>query len=203
MKKTASSKAICFFMLAILLILPGCSSNVIKNYENKTDISTKTPTKGSFYDYELIYTYHNTDCDPEDFANVAELLQSKDNLTVLNTNYKDGNGVLQICFQLKLSEKEPDYTINFTKQMQDAVVLFAVFDFIKGVEINFTQADYTFGGVPITRADAEAIFGEAIAPFGTTKERFMEEFPDKVQAVVWEPGIMDTVNYYHAMGIEK
>lgn len=67
--------------------------------------------------------------------------------------------------------------VDFSKEMQDAMVLFAVFDYIQGVEINYTQADYTFGGVPIMRADAEAIFGKPIAPFGNSKQKFVEEFP--------------------------
>ncbi|NLB18001.1 MAG: hypothetical protein GX825_04560 [Syntrophomonadaceae bacterium] len=53
------------------------------------------------------------------------------------------------------------------------------------------------------RADAERIFGKTIAPFGNTRKQFVEEFPNEVQAVVWEPGIMDTVSYYHALGLDE
>lgn len=203
-KITVPSKAIGILSaLVIMLILSTCSCAQVSNPEKNTDTSTKTPKENLLYDYELIYTYHNTDYDTENFAKIAELLQSKDILTVASTNYTKDNGVLQIDYQLKLSETEPNYTINFTKQMQDAIVLLAVFDYIKGIEINFTQADYSFGGVPIMRADAERAFGKTIVPFGNTKEEFTEEFPDKVQAVVWEPEVMNTVNYYHAMGLDE
>ena len=181
--------------LLILLLLSVCSC--------ATHTSTSTSTENLLYNYELIYTYHNTDYDKQNFAKLAELLQSKDVLTVAGTDYTDDNGILRIEYQLKLSEKELNYTINFTRQMQDAIVLLAVFDYIKGVEINFTQGDYAFGGVPIMREQAEKVLGKTIAPFGTTKEKFMKEFPDKVQTVVWQPKVMDTVNYYHAMGLDE
>jgi len=181
--------------LVMLLILSACSCTA--------HTSTSTSTENLIYDYELIYTYHNTDYDKESFAKLAELLQSKDILTVAGTDYTDDNGILRIEYQLKLSEAEPNYTIDFTRQMQDTIVLLAVFDYIKGVEINFTQGDYTFGGVPIMREQAEKVFGKTIAPFGNTKEKFTKDFPDKVQTVVWQPKVMDTVNYYHAMGLDE
>lgn len=189
--------------LVIVLILSICACAQVSKPEKNTDTPIKASAKNHLYDYELIYSYHNAAYDTEKFTKLAELLQSKDTLTIAGTNYTEDNGILKIEFLLKLSEKEPDYKIDFTKEMQDAIVLFAVFDYIKGVEINFTQADYSFGGVPIMRADAETILGQKIAAFGNTKESFTEDFPDKVQAVVWEPGVMDTVNYYHAMGLDE
>lgn len=204
MQKITFKKAIWFLpAIIILLTLSACSRSQISNQEKPTDTPAPTPTLNLLYDYELIYTYHNTAYDTESFAKLAELLQSKDILTVKDTNYTEDDGVLQINYRLKLTETEPNYKINFTKQMQDAIVLFAAFDYIKGVEFNYKQADYTFGGVPIMRADAETLFGEQIAPFGSTKADFTEEFPSKAQAVVWEPGVMDVVNYRHVMGLDE
>lgn len=203
-KVTVPPKAKYFISaLVVVLILSICACARVSKPEKNTDTPGKTSAKNHLYDYELIYSYHNAAYDTERFAKLAELLQSKNSLTVAGANYTKDNGVLRIEFQLKLSEKEPNYKIDSTKKMQDAIVLFAVFDYIKGVEINFTQADYSFGGVPIMRADAETILGQKIVPFGSTKEAFTEDFPDKVQAVVWEPKVMDTVNYYHAMGLDE
>jgi len=186
-------------VLVILFALSACSRPQISRQEKPAD---KLSPPDLRYDYERIYSYHNTAYNTESFAKLAGLLQSKDILTVKGTNYTD-DGILQINYQLKLTEKEPNYKINFTKQMQDAIVLFAAFDYIKGIEFNFVQSDYSFGGVPIMRADAETLFGEQIAPFGSTKEDFIEKLPAKVQTVVWEPDVMDTVNYYHAMGLDE
>lgn len=203
MQKITSKKAIWYLLvIVVLLTLSACSRSQISNQEKPADDSASTPAQNLLYDYELIYTYHNTAYDTESLSKLAELLQSKDILTVEDTNYRD-DGVLQINYQLKLTEAEPNYKINFTKQMQDAIVLFANFNYIKGVEFNFKQADYTFGGVPIMRADAETLFGEQISPFGSTKADFTEEFPSKVQAVMWEPGVMDIVDYHHAMGLDE
>lgn len=121
MKKTIPPKTIGpLSALVILLILSACSC--------AAHTSTNTSTEKLLYDYELIYTYHNIDYDKERFAKLAELLQSKDIFTVAGTDYTDDNGVLRIEYQLKLSEAEPNYTIDFTRQMQDAIVLLAVFD---------------------------------------------------------------------------
>lgn len=187
------------FIIVIVLTSSACSRPQMSDQEKPT---VPVTTQKLLYDYELIYTYRNTAYNTESFAKIAGLLQSKDVLTVKSTNYTDDNGILQINYQLKLTKTEPNYQINFTKQMQDAIVLFASFDYIKGVEFNFEQSDYRFGGVPIMREDAETLFGEKIAPFGSTKEDFIEKFPSKVQAVVWERTVMDTVNYYHVMGLD-
>ncbi|MEN6327386.1 MAG: hypothetical protein ABFD18_14440 [Syntrophomonas sp.] len=204
MKLTVQPKSKCVLSaLIVVLILSICACTQVSKPGKNTDTPIKTPAKNHLYDYELIYAYHNAAYDTDKFAKLAGLLQSRDNLTVASTNYTEDNGVLRIDFQLKLSEKEPNYKIDSTKKMQDAIVLFAVFEYIKGVEFDFTQADYSFGGVPIMRADAEAILGQKIAPFGITKGAFTKDFPDKVQAVVWEPKVMDTVNYYHAMGLDE
>jgi hypothetical protein len=205
MRNLIFKKAIWFLLVLIIVMLVtlfACARPQISNQEKPTDTPTPTSTQNLLYDYELIYTYRNTAYDTESFTKLAGLLQSRDILTVESTSYDD-DGILQINYQLKLTETEPNYKISFTKQMQDAIVLFAAFDYIKGVEFNFKQAGYTFGGVPILRADAEILLGEQIAPFGSEKTDFVEEFPSKVQAVVWEPDVMDTVNYDHAMGLDE
>lgn len=201
MHKT-NHKAIWFlFITFVLLIILVCYQKSAK--EDPIVTSTENPTHDLFYDYDLIYTYRDTPYNTEDFRKLAELLQSLDMLKVKGTNFMDGEGILQINYGLNLTEAEPDYKINFTKQMQDAIVLFAVFDYIQGIEFNYTQADYCFGGVPIMRAQAESLLGEQIAPFGNTQEDFAGDFPYKVQAVVWEPNVMDRVNYYHVMGLDE
>jgi hypothetical protein len=198
-------RALSFLLLAVILaILTACSRFPVSSQEKKAENSIKTPTSGLFYDYDLLYAYRDIAYDRESFGRIAGLLQSKETLAVKDTNYADDDGILQINYSLQLTETEPDYKINFTKQMQDAIVLFAIFDYIKGIEFNYQQADhYTFGGVPIMRADAEALLGEQTAPLGSTRASFVEEFPPKVQAVVWKPEVMDTVNYYHAMGLDE
>lgn len=203
--KTNTLKKVIWLLLCImgLLIISACSSSQTGISQKSTPTPTEKPPQELFYDYESIYTYHNIAYDREKFQALAELLQSKDILTVEGTNYMEDSGILQINYQLNLTKEEPDYTVDFTKQMQDAVVLFAAFDYIKGVEFNFKQANYGFGGVPIMRADAETIFGEPIAPFGNTKADFTEKFPSKVQSIVWQRNVMDTVNYYHAMGLDE
>ena len=190
-------------IIVILLTLSACSRSPISRQEQQADASASAPAQDLLYDYEQLYTYRNTAYTAESFAQLAGLLQSKDILTVEDTDYSEDDGILQINYRLKLTQAEPDYTVSFTKQMQDAIVLFAAFDDIKGVEFNFQQADYTFGDVPIMKADAEALFGEKISPFGSTKADFTEEFPARVQAVLWEPDVMDTVNYWHAMELDE
>ena len=200
MQKTGFKAVWALFIIVILLASSVWFTAQKRDQEGP---SGRIATPDLRYDYELIYTYRNMAYDAESFAKLAGLLQSKDILTVKAVNYGEDNGILQISYQLKLTAAEPDYTVDFTRQMQDAIVLFAVFDYIEGVVFNFEQADYGFGGVPIMRADAETLFGEQIRPFGLTKEDFVETFPPKVQTVVWERNVMDTVNYYHAMGLDQ
>lgn len=203
MRKITFKEAASILLAVILLLtLPACSRSQGNNTENPAHTSTPTPSLDLLYAYELIYSYRNLACDAASFATLAGFLQSKDTLAVKDTDYT-GEGILRIDFQLNLTEAEPNYQINFTKQMQDAAVLFALLDDIKGVEFNYEQADYSFGGVPIMREDAETLLGEDIAPFGLTEAAFTKEFPVKVQAVVWEPGVMDMVNYYHVMGFDE
>ncbi|MGI5840438.1 MAG: hypothetical protein ACOX8W_12425 [bacterium] len=192
--------AVVLLTIMFLTVLPACSPSPTSDAASPDDAGPP-PEKDLRYDYDLLYTYRNREYEAASFAALAGLLQSNDTLTVGDTAYE--SGILRISFQLNLTAEEPDYRIDFTKQMQDAIVLFALLDYLTGVEFNYTQADYSFGGVPIRREDAAALLGEAITPLGSTEAVFKRDLPAKVQTVVWDTGVMDVVNYYHALGLDE
>lgn len=202
-RRRALPQALFLLLLCMIVLLTAACASLAGTSGKPAAPPAEEPGPAWLYDYEAVYAWRNLAYEPEKSRALAELLQSRDILTVKETNYSEDRRVLQINFQLNLTEENPNYTVNFTRQMQDAVVLFALFEYLQGVEFNFVQADYGFGGIPIMRADAETVFGEPIVPFGSTKADFTKKFPAKVQAVVWEKAVMDTVNYYHAMGLDR
>ena len=86
--------------------------------------------------------------------------------------------------------------------MQDVILIFALFPSINAVNIEFTQADYSFGGA-ITREKATEVFGQEITAFGKNKKSFTEAFPPLLEAVEYEPDVMCTVDYRHVMGLDE
>jgi hypothetical protein len=89
--------------------------------------------------------------------------------------------------------------VNHTKKMADAVMLFALLDNLNAVEYNLVQADYGYGGVPITREQAEQVLGADIKTLGKTEAVFLSEMPKIIADLQWNSGVMDIITYEHIM----
>lgn len=108
---------------------------------------------------------------------------------------------LRIDYRMNLT-KGQKYQVNHQKMMADAVILFALMDDLNSVEINLVQADYSYGGVPITRETAGKALTVNIGALGKTKEPFLSEMPQKIANLKWNPDVMSVITYEHIMGFD-
>jgi len=79
------------------------------------------------------------------------------------------------------------------------VVLLALLDNLNAVEYNLVQEDYGYGGVPISREQAEEVSGADIGSLGKTEEVFLLNMPKIIADLQWNPGVMDIITYDHIM----
>ncbi len=163
--------------------------------------------KQGLYDYQTLYAYQSDAPAKETLEAVGQYLQAKDILALKSIRFAQGPEGFQydsVIFEyaLQLTPQNPKYTVKPQAIMQDAILIFALFPNINTVEIEFTQADYGFGG-PCTREKATEVFGQDINAFGKSKKSFSKAFPPLLEAVEYEPDVMCTVDYYHAMGLDE
>ncbi|HQA07072.1 MAG TPA: hypothetical protein PLM20_04045 [Syntrophomonadaceae bacterium] len=196
-------------LLVLLLILPigGCAgdnSDRVSPQPQQPELSEKSSQENGLYDYALLYTCKNTSLN--DSAKINELiagLQYAKELRVDRVEYAFQNQhLLRIDYQLNLTEGQ-SYHIDHTKQMQDVVILFMLLDQLDAVEINLVQADYGYGGVPITREAAEQVLGDDTRELGKNENTFRTEIPHKIANLKWNPEVMPVVTYEHVMGLEE
>lgn len=97
--------------------------------------------------------------------------------------------MLRIDYRMTFTTGQ-EYNVNHTKMMADAVIFFALMDDLNSVEYNLVQEDYSYGGVPITREEAEQVLDGDIEAFGKTKEIFLSEMPQEIAGLQWNPDVM-------------
>lgn len=192
-------------------LFSSCSENdsqnkdVVSNvYENTDDRQSENLGKrNDLYNFELLYSFKNISLN--DTKMVKELVsqfQYAKELTIEQIKYSTENERrLMINYQLNLTKGE-DYTVDHTKRMADAVILFALLDDLNEVEYNLVQENYSYGGVPITREEAEQVFDEDIEALGKTKEIFLSEMSQKILDLKWNPDVMSLITYDHVMGLD-
>ncbi len=177
-------------------IIGGCANPAVS-----------TDKKG-LYDYQLLYAYHSDAPAKETLETIGQYLQAKNTLELNGVRFEVGpDGVVhedsvQFDYALQLTPENPKYTVNLQAVMQDVILIFALFEKINSVHIEFTQADYGFGR-SYSREEATEIFGQDITAFGKSKKSFTKTFPPLLEAVEYHPEVMDTVDYYHAMGLDE
>lgn len=159
------------------------------------------------YDYQSLYAYQSDAPTKETLEAIGQSLQAKDILDLKSVRFAqepDGIHEDSVIFEyaLQLSPENPKYTVKHQAIMQDAILIFALFPNINSVDIEFTQADYSFGS-PYTREAATEVFGQDIAAFGMNEQSFTEIFPPLLEGVNYHPDVMDTVDYRHAMGLDE
>lgn len=199
MKKKAF---IFFFTIVITFTFAACSKNNSEQPSPKMSLETDTPAGNQLYNYDKIYSFHNAAADTIDFNALAALLQPK-GLKLKEAKYTADDRVLRIDYELNITEKGQFYKVDYTKEAQDTIVLFALLDYLSGVEFNYVQNDYGFGGVPMKREEAEVIFCEDIAEYGKTEKAFTQKLPAQIEKVVYKPEIMDEIYYENVMGLDS
>lgn len=208
-KRNKSTISILILMVFIVLLLSSCSQlnqgDVGKNKDTPTDIqkeemqSTKT-----FYDFDLLYSYRNISLsDSNKIKELVSQLQYAKELSIDRIESKTENeDNLRIDYRMNLTSGQ-EYKVNPTKMMADVVILFALLDNLNAVEYNLVQEDYSYGGVPITREQAEQVLGADIESLGKKEENFISHMPKIIADLQWNPGVMDIITYEHIMGLDE
>lgn len=198
MKKLAIVVAMITFMLTMTT---ACSQTKVE--ELSQEVNEQLAVK-RLYDYAEIYKYHEMDPDKMDYLQLCSLLQPKD-LEIYNVEYQKDHGILQINYELNLSEDNRQYIVNYTKHAQDSIVLLATLDYLNGVEFNYIQDNeygYCFGGSPMLRSEVDEIFGESTLEYGKSEDIFTQQLPNKVEAIIYEPEIMSEIQFEHIAGLD-
>ncbi len=152
------------------------------------------------YDFGLLYAYKNISLsDSDKVRELVSQLQYAQELPIDRIEFASENEeILRIDYRMNLTVGQ-EYKVNHTKKMADVVMLFALLDDLNAVEYNLVQADYGYGGVPITREQAEQVLGADINTLGTTETVFLSEMPKIIADLQWNPGVMDIITYEHIM----
>ncbi len=198
-----------YYLIICLLIITvsACEdkSNLTSVGENNSaqfndDASSRTE-QNHLYNYEHIYSYKNISAsDADELKELINQLQYAKELPISVIEYNEATG-LRIDYRMNLT-KGQKYQVNHQKMMADAVILFALMDDLNSVEINLVQADYVYGGVPITRETAGQFLTVNIGALGKTKETFLSEMPQKIADLKWNPDVMSVITYDHIMGFD-
>ncbi len=148
------------------------------------------------YDYKLLYSYKNISLN--DSQKLMELVSQLQYAKELPIDLIEYGNILRIDYRMNLTEGQ-EYKVNHTKMMADVIVLLALLDDLYAVEYNLVQGDYSYGGVPITREQAEEIVGKDIWSLGETEEVFLLDLPKIIADLEWDPDVMDVITYEHIM----
>jgi hypothetical protein len=199
-KKTAVYAA-----LFLLLFFSCACTNPSKPVNNQNhDIIPETNgtyskvEQNSIYNYEQVYDYKPVSKqDMDKLKELVSCLQYARELPVSRLVYED-DSTLRIDYALNLKPGQ-SYHVNHQMIMADTVILLAILDDLNAVEFNFTQADYGYGGVPITIEKAGQVLGADIKSLGKDKVTFLSVMPQKIIDLKWDPDVMDVITYEHIM----
>lgn len=211
MYKNKSIKITLLIAVLVMLLLSSCSKETQqnenvpdKNYDKPTDMKKEEIEKKDPYDFDLLYSYKNISLsDTEKVKELINQLSYSKELPIERVEYEIRDGeMLRIDYRMNLTAGQ-EYKVNHTKMMADMVILFSLIDNLNAVEYNFDQAHYSYGGVPVTRKDAEQVTNLDIDALGKTKEVFLHEMPQKVANIQWDPDVMSIITYDHIMGLDE
>jgi len=198
-KRNKMTIPILILTVFITLLTTSCSpvnkGTQVKNQNNdiqKNEIENiETP-----YDFKLLYSYKNISLN--DSQKLMELVSQLQYAKELPIDLIEYGNILRIDYRMNLTEGQ-EYKVDHTKMMADVVVLLALLDELYAVKYNLVQGDYSYGGVPITREQAEEIVGKDISSLGATEEAFLLNMPKVIANLRWNPDVMDTIRYEHIM----
>jgi hypothetical protein len=177
------------------------STNTLKNLIDRINNTPLGPNLGTdtFYDFSLLYSYKNISIsDSNKVRELVSQLQYAKELPIERIELKSENEeILRIDYRMNLTSGQ-EYKVNHSKMMADAVILFALLDNLDAVEYNLIQEDYGYGGVPLTREQAEQVLGADIGSLGKTEEAFLSGMPI-IANLQWNPDIMNIITYEHIM----
>ena len=207
--RNKSTIFILMLMMFTVLLLSSCSQSnqgaLGKNQDTPTDIQKEEIGKTkTLYDFDLLYSYRNISLsDSNKVQELVNQLQYAKELSIDRIESKNENeGSLRIDYRMNLTSGQ-QYKVNHTEMMADVVILFALADDLNAVEYNLVQEDYSYGGVPITREQAEQVLGADIESLGKTEEVFLSDMPKIIAELQWNPGVMDIITYEHIMGLDE
>lgn len=199
-----------FMIVFIMFLLSSCSKETPprqdvlgNNQDNSTDIQKEEIEKPKiFYDFDLLYTFKNISLsDTDKVQTLVGQLQYAKELSIGRIESSAGTEAsLRIDYRMNLTTGQ-EYKVNHTKMMADVVMLFTLLDDLNAVEYNLVQEDYGYGGVPITREQAETVLAADIESLGKTEEIFLSEMPKKIANLQWNPDVMSVITYKHIMGL--
>jgi hypothetical protein len=184
-------------------LLSSCSQSSQNALREKQDSSTgiqKEEIKDlkDPYDFGLLYSYRNISLsDSDKLQELVSHLQHAKELSIDRIEFKTENKeILRIDYRMNLTSGQ-QYKVNHTNMMADVAMLFTLLDNLNAVEYNLVQGNYCYGGVPITREQAEQVLGADTKSLGKMKEIFLSEMPQIITDLQWDPGIMDIITYEH------
>ncbi|NLC68695.1 MAG: hypothetical protein GX754_07960 [Clostridiaceae bacterium] len=177
----------------------GENQDIPAGIQNADSHDEETENSKDLYDYNLLYTYKKISLsDSDKMQKLVSLLQYARELQVDQIIVVEGEESLRIDYFLNLSPGQ-QYKVDHTKMMADVVILFGLMDKLIAVEYNLVQGGYSYGGVPITREQAEHVIGANIELLCKTEEVFLSEMPQIIANLEWDPDVMDTITYEHVV----
>lgn len=202
--KVVKKNAVCAALFLILLFPCACEYSSKTTTDHNQDITLDLPEtyleaeQNNLYNYEQIYDYKPVSMqDMDKLQELVSCLQYARELPVSRLLYED-ESTLRVDYALHLQPGQ-SYQVNHQMIMADTIMLLAIVDDLNAVEFNFTQADYGYGGVPITIEKAEQVLGADIKPLGKDKATFLTVMPQKITNLKWDPDVMDVITYEHIM----
>jgi len=202
-KSNKSTISILILTVFIVFLTTSCSQadkGTLGKNENEDIQKDEIENVETPYDYRLLYSYRNISLnDSEKLMELVSQLQYANELPIDRIEFKTENkDILRIDYRMNLTAGQ-EYKVNHTKMMADVVVLLALLDNLNAVEYNLVQEDYGYGGVPISREQAEEVSGADIGSLGKTEEVFLLNMPKIIADLQWNPGVMDIITYDHIM----
>lgn len=202
-KRNKSIKSILILTVFLVFLTTSCSQankGTLGKNENEDIQKNEIENVETPYDYSLLYSYRNISLnDSEKLKELVSQLQYANELPIDSIDFKTENkDILRVDYRMNLTEGQ-EYKVNHTKIMADVVILLALLDDLNGVEYNLVQENYGYGGVPITREQAEEVLGRDIRSLGKTEEVFLSDMPKIIADLEWNPYVMDVITYEHIM----
>ncbi|WZL82722.1 hypothetical protein QBE53_06320 [Vallitaleaceae bacterium 9-2] len=155
---------------------------------------------GYLYDYEKFAQYKITNFDDVDLYEMASLLQPK-GLQLLTVEMNESN--LKITYELDLRYENQRYYFYYNREIQDSIIILAIFDEIKSVEFDYVIPDkYSVSALPYTRNIINAETSIDLQSYDVTEEFISNELPNILNGFYYNPEIMRFATYEHAMGLD-
>lgn len=159
----------------------------------------------ALYDYAAIEELRR-EGQTVDLNQLAEQMQYAQELPVYAVQYDAAGQCLRIDYQIALQQSGDFYSIDMTKAMQDATVLFAVLADCECVALSWVQPEYGYDcELRIKRSEMLS----AIAQQGKPVIDVSDEAADQpylmsvIEDMIWEPDIMREIYFDHIAELDE